>query len=89
MTSSKATLSNQEAIELVRELGHIFVVALQDQTGKKPKSTSPLMNGLVAYEYLKLKGEREDLDKAVDIVVRIVYETVVEQIEQDTIKIGR
>lgn len=47
------------------------------------------MNGLVAYEYLKLKGEREDLDEAVDIVVRIVYETVVQQIESDTIKIGR
>lgn len=82
-------MTNQEAIELVRNLGDIFVVALQDQTGKKPKSTSPLMNGLVAYEYLKLKGEREDLDEAVDIVVRIVYETVVQQIESDTTRIGR
>lgn len=81
-------MTNAEAIELVRNLGDIFVVAVQDQTGKKPKPTSPLMNGLVAYEYLKLKGEREDLDKAIDIVVRIVYETVVEQIEQDTIRIG-
>ena len=83
------SMTNAEAIELIRNLGDIFVVAIQDQTGKKPKSTSPLMNGLVAYEYLKLKGEREDLDKAIDIVVRIVYETVVEQIEADTIKIGR
>lgn len=82
-------MTNAEAIELVRNLGDIFVVALQDQTGKKPKSTSPLMNGLVAYEYLKLKGEREDLDEAIDIVVRIVYETVVAQIEADTIKVGR
>ena len=82
-------MTNAEAIELIRNLGNIFVVALQDQTGKKPKSTSPLMNGLVAYEYLNLKGEREDLDEAIDIVVRIVYETVVEQIEQDTIRIGR
>ena len=82
-------MTNQEAIELIRNLGNIFVKVLQDQTGQKPKSTSPLMNGLVAYEYLKLKGEREDLDEAIDIVVRIVYETVVEQIEADTIKIGR
>lgn len=82
-------MTNSEAIELIRNLGDIFVVAIQDQTGKKPKSTSPLMNGLVAYEYLKLKGEREDLDKAVDIVVRIVYETVVQQIEADTIRVGR
>ena len=82
-------MTNAEAIKLIRELGHIFVVAIQDQTGKKPKSKSPLMNGIVAYEYLKLKGEREDLDEAIDIVVRIVYETVVEQIEADTIKIGR
>lgn len=82
-------MTNAEAIELIRNLGNIFVVALQDQTGKKPKSTSPLMNGLVAYEYLNLKGEREGLDEAVDIVVRIVYETVVQQIEADTLKIGR
>lgn len=82
-------MTNSEAIELIRNLGDIFVTVIQDQTGKKPKSTSPLMNGLVAYEYLKLKGEREDLDEAVDKVVRIVYETVVEQIEADTIKIGR
>ena len=81
-------MTNSEAIELIRNLGNIFVVALQDQTGKKPKSTSPLMNGLVAYEYLTLKGEREDLDEAIDIVVRIVYETVVQQIEADTIRIG-
>lgn len=82
-------MTNAEAIELIRNLGDIFVVAIQDQTGKKPKSTSPLMNGLVAYEYLKLKGEREDLDEAIDIVVRIVYETVVQQIEDDTIRVGR
>lgn len=82
-------MTNSEAIELIRNLGNIFVAVLQDQTGKKPKSTSPLMNGLVAYEYLNLKGEREDLDEAIDIVVRIVYETVVEQIEQDTIRVGR
>jgi len=82
-------MTNQEAIELIRNLGNIFVTVVQEQSGKKPKSTSPLMNGLVAYEYLKLKGEREDLDEAVDIVVRIVYETVVQQIEADTIKIGR
>lgn len=82
-------MTNEEAIELIRNLGDIFVTVIQDQTGKKPKSTSPLMNGLVAYEYLKLKGEREDLDEAVDIVVRIVYETVVQQIEADTIRIGR
>ena len=82
-------MTNAEAIELIRNLGYIFALAIKDQTGKKPKSKSPLMNGIVAYEYLKLKGEREDLDEAIDIVVRIVYETVVEQIEADTIKIGR
>ena len=81
-------MTNAEAIELIRNLGNIFVTVVQEQSGKKPKSTSPLMNGLVAYEYLNLKGEREDLDEAIDIVVRIVYETVVEQIEADTIRIG-
>lgn len=89
-------MTNQEAIEMVRELGHIFAVAVAEKTGKKVKSKSDLMNGLVAYDQLNLKGEREDLDKAVksvalllDIVLRIIYETVVEQIEKDTIKIGR
>jgi uncharacterized protein YutD len=81
-------MTNAEAIELVRELGHIFAVAVAEKTGKKVKSKSDLMNGLVAYDQLNLKGEREDLDKAVDKVLRIVYETVVEQIEADTIRIG-
>lgn len=75
-------MTNAEAIELVRNLGDIFVTVIQDQTGKKPKSTSPLMNGLVAYEYLKLKGEREDLDEAVDIVVRIAYDMAIEAMER-------
>lgn len=82
-------MTNLEAVELVRELGQNFAVALTEKTGKKPKSKSDLMNGIVAYEYLKLKGELEDLNKAVDIVIRIVYETVAQQIEADTIKIGR
>lgn len=82
-------MTNSEAIKLVRELGHIFAVALAEKAGKKPKSTSDLMNGLVAYDQLTLKGEFEELDEAVDKVMQIIYETVVEQIEQDTIKIGR
>ena len=82
-------MNNAEAVELIRELGRIFVVALEEKAGKKPKSNSDLMNGLVAYDQLNLKGEREDLDKAVDTVLRIIYEMVVEQIEKDTIRIGR
>lgn len=85
MTNEEAiaqALDEHTALELVRNLGDIFVTVLQDQTGQKPKSTSPLMNGLVAYEYLKLKGEREDLDEAVDIVVRIAYDMAIEAMER-------
>lgn len=82
-------MTNEEAIRIVRELGHNFAVALAEKVGKKPKSTSDLMNGLVAYNQLTLKGEFEELDEAVDKVMRIIYETMVERVEQDTLKIGR
>lgn len=82
-------MTNEEAIRKVRELGHIFAVCVAERTGKEVKSKSDLMNGLVAYDQLGLKGKLKDLDKAVDIVVRIAYDMVMEQIEQDNIKIGR
>ena len=81
-------MTNAEAIELIRNLGDIFVVALQDQTGKKPKSTSPLMNGLVAYEQLNLKGEFESLDESIEIVLRMVCEEMCKRVEEDDLGIG-
>jgi hypothetical protein len=40
------------------------------------------MNGLAAYEVLKLKGEFDWVDESVDIVLRIVYNLAKEQLEK-------
>lgn len=66
-------MNTETALNTVRELGHIFAVSLAEKTGKS-STDNDLMNGLAAYEILGLKGEFEDLDKSVDIIIRIVYE---------------
>lgn len=66
-------MNTEAALNTVRELGHIFAVSLVEKTGKS-STDNDLMNGLAAYEMLSLKGEFEDLDKSVDIILRIVYE---------------
>ena len=71
---------NMSPVELVRELGHVFATVLAER-GHKIDERSPLMNGIVAYEMLSLKGLDESLDKAVDSVMRIIYEGVIEHIE--------
>ena len=71
---------NMSPVELVRELGHVFATVLAER-GDKVDERSPLMNGIVAYEMLSLKGLDESLDKAVDSVMRIIYEGVIEQME--------
>ena len=65
----------KEAEEMLRELGHIYAVALA-QRGHNIDGKSHLTNGLAAYYMLDLKGEVEGLDDAVDAVVRIIYEEV-------------
>ena len=65
----------KEAEEMLRELGHIYAVALAER-GHNIDDKSPLMNGLAAYYMLDLSGEFKELDESVDKVVRIVYEGV-------------
>lgn len=69
-----------EAIEMLRELGHTFVVTLverfPDKVNADVENDSDLMNGLAAYEMLNLKGLSKDLDESVDIVMRIIYKIV-------------
>lgn len=74
-------MTNNQAIANIRELGEIFVASLFSITGKDPKDDSPLMNGLVAYEMLGLKGEFPHIDESVDIVMRIIYKGVIESME--------
>jgi len=73
----------KEAQSLIEELGHIYAVALAEK-GHNVDDKSPLMNGLAAYFMLKLEGEFDYLDKAVDVICRIVYEGVREQLKQGT-----
>jgi hypothetical protein len=75
-------MTNDEAIKLVREVGHIFAVAMTEVTGKSIEDNSDLMNGLAGYEILGLKGKWEKVDKSVDIVLRIIYDMAKEQLEK-------
>ena len=61
-------LSLYDAHAEVRELGHVFAVALAER-GHETKD-SDLMNGLSAYHLLRLKGENARLDAAHDMVMK-------------------
>lgn len=79
------TLDKHTAFENVRELGRVFVEALF-AVDVKPKATSELMNGLVAYEQLDLKGQWGYMDESVDVVMNAVYEEVLLWVETDSYK---
>ena len=68
-------MTQEQALEMLRELGNIYAVALAER-GYNVDDKSDLMNGLAAYYMLDLKGEFDELDESVDAVVRIVYEEV-------------
>ena len=78
-------IPNKQAVANVRELGRVFVAALF-AIEKTPKDTSELMNGLVAYSQLNLKGQWDYMDESVDIVMKMIYENALEQIEQDNME---
>jgi hypothetical protein len=82
VTENKPKISTKLALENVRELGRVFVQALF-AVEVKPKATSELMNGLVAYEQLGLKGQWDYMDESVDIVMNAVFEEALEMVEND------
>jgi len=82
VTENKYKISTNTAFENVRELGRVFVEALF-AIEKTPKATSELMNGLVAYEQLGLKGQWDYMDESVDIVMNAVYEEAISRVEND------
>ena len=61
-------ISLHDAYAEIRELGHVFAVALAER-GHETKD-SDLMNGLSAYHLLRLKGENARLDAAHDMVMK-------------------
>lgn len=93
MTENKPKISTKEvlvqaldkhtALENVREIGRVFVQALF-AVEVKPKATSELMNGLVAYEQLGLKGQWDYMDESVDIVMNAVFEEALKMVEKGT-----
>jgi len=74
--------SLRSAIVEIRELGDFFAVAVMEKTGKSIDDNSPLMNGLVAYYQLELKGESESFDEAVDMVMNAIYKLVTVEIRR-------
>ena len=67
-----------KAVEMVKELGHIYAVSMAER-GYNLDEHTPLMNGLAAYHMLELKNEIKDLDESIHQVVMLAYEMAVEQ----------
>ena len=65
---STQMISLYDAYAEIRELGHVFAVAMAER-GHETKD-SDLMNGLAAYHLLKLEGESARLDAAHDMVMK-------------------
>ena len=70
-----------KAQDILVDLGDIYAVALAEK-GHNIDTFTPLFNGLAAYFMLKLEGEFDYLDEAVDVICRIVYEGVREQLQK-------
>jgi hypothetical protein len=74
-------MTNQEALDNVRELGRVFATSIKHITGKEVDVRSDLSNGLVAYQMLDLKGKWDYIDKSVDKVMRIMYKEFIKKHE--------
>ena len=75
-------MTQEQALEMLRELGNIYAVALAER-GHNVDDKSDLMNGLAAYYMLDLKGEFDELDESVDVITRIIYEEVVSKLGKE------
>ena len=65
-----AMISEKNAFNEIRELGHIFAVSLAERGHNTQESD--LIAGLAAYTLLNLKGENARCDAAYDVVVRTI-----------------
>jgi hypothetical protein len=74
-------MTPMQAQDIVVDLGDIYAVALAEK-GHNIDTFTPVFNGLAAYFMLKLEGEFDYLDEAVDVICRIVYENVREQLNK-------
>ena len=74
---STQMLSLHDAYAEIRELGHVFAVAMAER-GHETKD-SDLMNGLAAYHLLKLEGESARLDAAHGMVMKDITDEMFER----------
>jgi len=72
-----AVISLFDAYAEIRELGHVFAVAMAER-GHETKD-SDLMNGLAAYHLLKLEGENARLDAAHGMVMKDITDEMFER----------
>ena len=72
-------MTPMQAQDIVVDLGDIYAVALAEK-GHNIDTFTPVFNGLAAYFMLKLEGEFDYLDKAVDVICRIVYQEAVKRV---------
>lgn len=70
-------ISLDSAYNELRELGHIYAVALAER-GHETKE-SDLMSGLAAYTMLKLEGESARLDAAHQMVIKDITDIMFER----------
>ena len=83
---AQSSLTTQEAFDNIRQLGREFLVALIKVTGKGVENNNDLINGIAAYQILKIKGEWQHMDESFDIVMRIAYELVRDNLDTVAIK---
>lgn len=84
MTNKEAFAQSETSkhFENVRELGRMFAIGIKEVTGKQIKNDSDLMNGIAAYQILELKGKWEYMDESIDVVMRMAYDLLVENLDK-------
>ena len=70
-------ISIDRAYDELRELGHIYAVALAER-GHETKE-SDLMSGFAAYTMLKLEGESARLDAAYQMAIKDITDIMFER----------
>lgn len=74
---STQMISSDNAYAEIKEMGHIFAVALAE-VGHKTEE-SDLMNGLAAYTLLNLEGQWPRIDAAYKMVLRDITDVMFER----------
>jgi len=71
-------MTYEEATKNVRILGLSFQASLE-MIGKPMPDPSPLLDGIVAYQYLKLEGTFDWLDESVSVVLNNLVDKLREE----------